>query len=222
MGTRLTTPPPNVSYSIMAHPARANWVHELRRTHKAPPVGWDDEGPPSRDPDRIWRTARRAWLLYDPTADWHVVLQDDADPTPLLLVTLPEALRCAPRGAVVSLYLGSVRPMAGTWRRLAEGADAVGASWIVGPMIQWGVALAVRTGDIPGMIRWCDMQRGIPDDLRIGRWARKHKREAWYTWPSLVDHRDAGSLTGHGPGRVARRVGVSDRWDGPVVRYSAR
>jgi hypothetical protein len=72
------------------------------------------------------------------------------------------------------------------------------------------------------MLAWGDRQHGIPDDMRVGRWGKIRRLETWYSWPSLVDHPDEGSLTGHGGGRTARRyVGpsaVGKTWDGPVVR----
>ena len=55
-----------LSASIMAHPARSGEVAELVAALDRPvPVHWDDEGPPSGKADRVWRTARGAWLLAE-------------------------------------------------------------------------------------------------------------------------------------------------------------
>lgn len=212
-----------LSVSIMAHPDRAARVDELRAALEAPvPVAWDTEGPPTRDPERLWRTARRAWGLHDPGADWHLLLQDDVIPSPGLLGTVGRALAHVPDPAIVSLYIGTGRPLPRVWERLGAEADKAGASWIVGPRAMWGVALAVPTALLAGMVEWCDRQRGIPDDMRVGRWARRNRLEAWFPWPSLVDHPDGESIIGHGPGRRALRFAgpAAAEWDpsGLVVR----
>jgi hypothetical protein len=214
-----------VSVSVMAHPDRLFRVSALRESLGIGPlsVAWDEEGPPTRDPERIWRTARAAWRLHDPAADWHLLLQDDALPVPGLAGMLPGMLAHVPPGAVVSLYLGTGRPVPGIWHELGRRADEAGAAWIVGPRVMWGVALAVPTSLIPDMIRWGDTQRGIPDDMRVGRWAARRKLEAWFPWPSLVNHPEGDSLINHGAGRTARRVldreAASVDYGGPVVRW---
>lgn len=208
----------------MAHPNRVEQVAHLDRRLGNPglPVGWDDEGPPTRDPDRTWRTARKAWELRDEGADWHLLLQDDAIVNPDLLRVAACALRYVPENAVVSFYMGTRRPVPGVWHALAKKADEHGAAWIVGPLLMWGVALAVPTHRIPAMIAHADRQYQLADDQRVGRWARAEHLEPWYSWPSLVDHPPEGSLSGHGEGRVARRFaerGTVFDWGGPVVRY---
>jgi hypothetical protein len=213
-----------VSISVMAHPDRRAQVTALQyELGRRVPIAWDNEGPPSRDHERLWRTARAAWRLYDPAAAWHLLLQDDAIVAPHLLAALPGALDHVPCPAVVSLYVGTGRPVPGVWHDLARRADEGAAAWIVGPMVMWGVALAVPTHLVPEMLLWGDRQRGIPDDMRVGRWARQRKLEAWFPWPSLVDHPEGASLVGHAGRRVARHFLATDArevdWGGPVVRW---
>lgn len=187
------------------------------------PVAWDDEGPPTRDPERVWRTAKRAWQLHNPEADWHLLLQDDAILTPGLMDTLVGALEHVPPRCIISLYAGTGRPIPWVWQKLSEQADVAGASWIVGPRSMWGVALLLPVPVIGEMIAYCDTQHGIPDDMRVGRWARRQRYEAWFPWPCLVDHPDDESLVGHGAGRHALRfVGDASSWDptGPIIRWS--
>lgn len=211
-----------LSVSIMAHPDRAERVDKLRESlGTLVPVGWDAEGPPARDPDRVWRTARRAWRLHEPAADWHLLLQDDAIVAPDLLEAVAKGLDHAPPQAIVSLYLGTGRPIPWVWERLGTRADLEGAAWIVGPRAMWGVAVALPTALIDEMVAYADTQHGIPDDMRVGRWARRKRLQAWFPWPCLVDHPDGASLVGHGSGRRALRfaTGSALSWDpaGPVI-----
>lgn len=214
----------SLSVSIMAHPDRRAQVRALQeRLIVSAPVGWDNEGNAGRDPDRIWRTARRAWELYNPAAAWHLLLQDDAVIPVGFLAAACRALDHVRCPSVVSFYTGSGRPLSPQWDRVAARADAAGASWIIGPRVMWGVALAVPTHLIPEMLAACDRFYAVPDDMRVGRWMKRSRLEAWFSWPSLVNHPDEGSLTGHGSGRTARNyVGPDARsatWEGPVVRW---
>ncbi len=207
----------------MAHPDRSLQVARLRESLQHPSrVAFDMDGQPSRDPERIWSTARRAWEMHDTDADWHVLLQDDAVVAANLMEELPHALAHVPRDAVVSLYLGTGRPLAGAWGQVVKEAREVNASWITAPRPMWGVGLVMPTHLIAGMVRYCNTQRGIPDDMRLGRWVQRSKLETWYTWPCLVDHPDGASLVGHGAGRTAHCFRSDARgcvWDGPVVKW---
>ena len=212
-----------VSVSIMAHPDRAEMVDQLRERLEQPArVAFDLEGPPTRHPDRIWRTARRAWERFEDDADWHLLLQDDAVIADHLMEMLPAALSRVPQRSIVSLYVGGGRPLSSMWEKTTAEANQVGASWIVGPRALWGVALALPVPLIGDMLAYCDRQHGATDDMRVGRWGQRSKLETWFTWPCLVDHPDGGSLVGHGGGRTARSFQADARgsdWSGPVVRW---
>lgn len=218
-----------LSASIMAHPDRAEHVDRLRRSlglsHGVTPVHWDDEGPPSGNADRVWRTARAAWLLHDPAADWHLLIQDDASPVTDLLPALEKALEHAPQDAVVSAYLGQGRYVPSCWSEMAARADQKHASWVRTLKLMWGVGIALPTRDIHSMIEFADRRARVPDDMRVAGWAERNGREVWYTWPSLVDHLPLESLTKHkATERRARRTHLGSalelNWNGPVVTDS--
>jgi hypothetical protein len=212
-----------VSAAVMAHPDRAAYVQQLQASLDYPvSVYWDPAGPPSGHGDRVWSVARQAWLLFDPAADYHVLIQDDAIACPDLLAGIEAALEHVTPGAILSPYLGTGRMAPARWDTLERMADAAGASFVRGERVMWGVCLAVPVIDIPAMIDWCDRRAGVPDDMRVGGWAKREHREVWYTWPSLVDHRTVPSLTKHKAlDRVARRHHVGSAlelsWGGPVV-----
>lgn len=212
-----------ISASIMAHPERAESVNSLLGALDRPvPVYWDPEGNPSGNADRVWRVARAAWSMFDPGAERHVLLQDDAVPCPDLLAGLELALDHVPDDVPVSLYLGAGRTVPMRWEWLAHRADVVGASWVRGHRIMWGVGLVVPTALIPKMIDDCDRRSGVPDDMRVSGWFSRRRVDTWYTWPSLVDHRGVPSLTKHrASDRRARRhllgSAAEVSWNGPVV-----
>lgn len=207
----------------MAHPARSGEVAELvAALDRVVPVHWDDEGPPSGNAERVWRTARGAWLLADPAADWHALIQDDAAPCVDLLAGLERALEHVPPDAVVSGYLGTGRTVPIRWEALARAADTAGASWVRTNRLMWGVCVVLPVALIPEMIDRANRRTGIPDDMRVAGWAEKTGREVWYPWPSLVDHRKVPSLTKHrAHDRVARRWHTGSAldlsWSGGVV-----
>lgn len=205
----------------MAHPDRADQVAELMaRLDRPAAIAWDDEGPPSGSGDRVWRTARRGWQLADPDADWHVLIQDDAVPCDDLLAGLELALRYVPSDAVVSPYLGTGRTVPIRWEALARAADAAQVPWVRSENLMWGVCLALPVRMIPSMIEFADRRAGVPDDMRVAGWARRHGHEVWYTWPSLVDHLPIPSLTKHkARERVAR---LHHRGSALGIDWSAR
>jgi hypothetical protein len=207
----------------MAHPHRAGEVTDLCRLLDRPvAVNWDLEGPASGNADRVWRTARGGWRMADPTADFHLLLQDDALPCRDLLAGLEAALEHVPPDAVVSPYLGNGKHVPRRWSDAAQVAQQRGASWLRADRVQWGVALILPVSAIEPMIEWADRRGGVPDDMRVASWVERHRREVWYTWPSLVDHRAVPSLTKHrAADRRAHRwhdgsaLGID--WSGPVA-----
>lgn len=212
-----------LSAAIMAHPDRTEHVRDLQAAlGREIPISWDMNGPASGNHDRVWRNARNAWQLHDRSADWHVLIQDDALVCDDVLAGLERALEHVPPDTVVSPYFGTSRTTSARWGRLAATADDRGAAWLRTDRVMWGVCLAVPTVLIPPMVEWCDRRAGIPDDMRVSGWARRQDMEVWYTWPSLVDHRPVPSLTKH---RAADRVALRHHsqsamdvnWAGPVV-----
>lgn len=212
-----------LSASVMAHPDRAEEVTALTSAlDRHVPVYWDAEGPASGNADRVWRTARSAWQLHDPDADWHVLIQDDAVPCRDFLAGLEQALNYVPPDVVVSPYLGKGRSVPRRWETLAGLADQRGARWARTSKLMWGVCIVLPVRLIPEMIERADKRYGVPDDMRVAGWAERTGREVWYTWPSLIDHRTVPSLTKHrATDRVARRwhsgSALEIDWAGPVV-----
>lgn len=207
----------------MAHPVREPLVEDLlTRLDRPVEVAWD-VGPPSGDKPKLWQVRRAALELA--SGDWHLVLQDDALPCPDLLTGLEAGLDHVPDDvAVVSPYLGTLRPHTSVFVALVRDADAEGACWIRTASAWWGVALACRTAAIPGLIEAANTMTYLADDTRVNRYFREIiGQDTYYTWPSLVDHREVMSLVGHTSQRHRRahrwheRSALELRWDGPVT-----
>lgn len=212
-----------LSAGVMAHPSRAADVEELLgRLDREVPVHWDGEGPASGNGDRVWRQARETWLMFDPAADWHVLIQDDAIVCADFLAGLERALDFVPQDAVVSPYLGTGRNVPIRWDALGRAAETSGASFVQSDRVLWGVCLVVPTQLIPEMVEFGDRKSGMPDDMRVGAWAQRRHGEVWYPWPSLVDHKPVPSLTKHRAAdrhaRLHHEGSALDLvWSGPVV-----
>src|SRR5690606_1475387 len=60
-----------LSVSVMAHPKRAQYFDYLKQKLGDVPflIDHNSEG--------IWFNAKRAWLAFDPEAEYHAVIQDD-------------------------------------------------------------------------------------------------------------------------------------------------
>jgi hypothetical protein len=208
-----------LSVKIMAHKKRAHHIPGLleRLGLTEADVIWD------RRSDR-WDTGRRAWEAIDQTADWGMVVQDDALVTRDLIAGLERAAAFLPERCLVSPYTGTRRPVASRVERAVQAAKAANASWIRMPSLNWGVAIMAPTDIIDKMLPWCDKQTYPNYDRRIGRYAIDVLRLPTYcTWPTLVDHRDDDSLVGHGRGRKAHQFlgedasALSVHWDSTYV-----
>jgi len=213
-----------LSVKIMAHKKRAHHIPELvqRLGLTDDDVIWD------RRSDR-WDTGRRAWEAIDQTAEWGMVVQDDALVTKDLIAGLEKAAAFLPERCLVSPYTGTRRPVASRVERAVRDAHAANASWIRMPSLNWGVAIMAPTDIINKMLPWCDKQTYPNYDRRIGRYAIDMLRLPTYcTWPSLVDHRDDASLVGHGQGRKAHQFlgeevsALSVKWDSTYVDLSPK
>jgi hypothetical protein len=113
---------------------------------------------------------------------------------------------------------------------VATKSEQLKASWVKMTQIHWGVGIVFPTGLIDEMCDWCDVRPDIANyDKRISRWLGHQKLDAYYPWPSLVEHRDSPSLVEGriGKGRRAHRFigenasALDHKWDGPVIEIKS-
>lgn len=205
--------PCSISVSVMAHPDRreqAEYVSE----QTGGDIVWDTGGEPSADPARRWKVGVDCWEdAASKGSDWSFVIQDDAIACDDLVPGLGVALEQLPSGGAVSPYTGTGRPAQNQVTAALKTAQHTGSSWMSLRRLYWGVGILLPTSVVEGMLSWCS-RKGVSKmnyDGRIGLYVRDILGwQAWYTVPSLLDHRDGGSLIDHGPGRVAHNfVGES-------------
>lgn len=223
-----------ISVAIMGHPTRQHLIDELVGSLDAEPVIVLDEK------NNEWDTGRRAIEAFDPAARWHVVLQDDALVCRDLVAGLTRSPLCdrplrvagtvianePPLNAAIGLYFGQAKPYNGRVARTARRADEVGASWITLPHLHWGVGVVLPVPLIEQILVLGDRTHVLEYDRRLSTVFRKLGMPVWYTWPSLVDHRDERSLLRHDTEehrRAHRFEGTgwsalsTEWWGGPVL-----
>lgn len=204
----------------MAHPVRQESAEQVQAALDRPvPIIYDENPVPSADKMQRWTVGRRAWEAHNPDADWHLVLQDDVLVAENLLAGLEQALQQLGTHGLVSAYTGTGRPDQRNVLRALTNADKHGHHWISTRSLNWGPAIILPTHAINDMLDWCQhhIEQNHPPrsnyDYAIGVYARDILGyRAWYTIPSLVEHRDLPSLVGHdgGPKRVAHHFHEGD------------
>lgn len=163
----------------------------------------------------------RAWRwLNDSSAQWSVVLEDDARPVIGFNDQLTWALQRAPT-PIVSLYLGRERP-AFIQERAAEAVERP-ECWIMANRLYHHVGVAIKTSLLPLMLDTVTpLTKIMPIDEAIGSWACRLNTKVGYTHPSLVDHDDTipSISTSHLPEakRFAWKTGTRAVWDSSTYR----
>lgn len=154
----------------------------------------------------LWGNCKQAWLLYDPTADFHVVLQDDAIICKNFKKLATEFIEKYNRpNRAFNFYFGT---RANFNKNIL--ADGKTAGFITLQRNCWGLAICLPTAEIRQMVEECDIMKHIPqDDIRIGRYLAKKKFDICYPMPSLIDHEAGESLVGD-QGRFRKAVWFID------------
>lgn len=166
-----------LSISIMAHSSRAKYFPYLKKNLGDVPFSIDKAGAEIG----IWANCKRAWQLYNPAADFHVVIQDDAiickdfrKKAEAILGSTDQAY---------NFYFGNRQ----AYRKLAQQGMKIGYLFTRWPT--WGVAICLPTKLIPEMIRYCDKMTSTHDDTRIGHFLKSKGIKIYFPMPSLIDHR---------------------------------
>jgi hypothetical protein len=214
----IATENPVLSFTVMAHPKRKEWAEELAAQIPAT-ITWDQKN------DRH-DTGYRAIKAHDVNATHHVVVQDDVILAGNFAESVTEACKYADSKSPIGLYYGGKGKSSSAHARAAIEAEEHSASWIVrkGPI--WGPAIVYPVATIPNLLEYFKVSIVENYDRRVMRYYQSLNRMCWYTFPSLVEHRQEGnpSLCGHDKGnRVAKRFAgpqgaLEVDWSGPVLK----
>jgi hypothetical protein len=206
----------DVGWRIWAHPARQKWAEELQDSLDAfVPIVYDTNPVPSKDPQQRWAVCRRVLeLAASDGAEYVGWLQDDAIVCRDYTAAVSKALDAAGSPILLSPYCGAGRPNQLNVRRALRHAEMEGTPWLSTTSLNWGVSVIFPTRLVEDVLREGSKSkfRYSPSDYRIGVVLRDYvrpKMRSWYLHPSLVQHRDEGSLVGHdkpGQARVAHAV----------------
>ena len=163
----------------MAHHSRQNYFAYLKQNLGEVPFSVDDGSL------GIWKNCRQAWSLHDIDSEFSLVVQDDAILCRDFLKKAEEVLQ---EDAVYCLYVGRLR-----YYKYVKEAKEKGYKSFFTHHIANEVAIAIRTERIADMLDYCD-KAGATSDREIHNWAKKRGLKVIYPMPSLVDHRDDGTL----------------------------
>lgn len=164
-----------LSISVMAHPSRQEFFEYLKSKLGDVPFSIDTGF-------GIIENCKRAWLMYDPTADYHVVIQDDAIICDDFYNRAIEVLKKADKKAVSFFHVSPI-----SYNKHRQEAKETGA--IVQPGLSGGVALCIPTDFIKPMIKHYDGLKFPCDDHRVGNFLITKNIPIYYPIPSLIDHR---------------------------------
>lgn len=200
----------------MAHPNRSGWVDILVEQTGITTIVWDTK-------NDVWDTGKRSLLAFSPRAKYHVVIQDDCLPCDRFVDQCNTALSEA-KGYPVGLYVGKPKPYRTAIEPIIKSAITGGYSWIEMQPCLWGQGVALPVTNIDAIVAWGE-RHPIPNryDQRISEYYLSQEAMAWFTIPSLVDHRrqseNPSLICGHGDDRFAyywERSPVSDWSKSPL------
>jgi hypothetical protein len=164
-----------LSIAVMAHPKRANYFDYLTAKLGTVPFAIDTGC-------GLIKNCRNAWSMYDPSADYHVVIQDDAIICKNFRVLALEVLQKAGGLPVSFFHVSPLSYKKYRVQRLASGH-------IIQPGLSGGVALCLPVGLIEEMLEHYDLSTFKFDDQRIGAFLISKKIPWFFPIPSLIDHR---------------------------------
>ena len=172
----------------MGHESREEFFPYLKEKLGDVPFFIDKGKPGDQDNLGMWGNCRRAWLAFDPTAEWHFVLQEDSIICQDFHTKLKEVLeKIGKQDFVISLYTGD-RAKEKIKKAVRRNEDHLILYNILNEN-----ALGMRTKHILQMVAYCDF-RNASNDKFIQTFARRNNLPTYHPLPSLIDHRATTSL----------------------------
>jgi hypothetical protein len=201
-----------VGVAVCAHHTRIDMAERLALQLRAPVVLDNGQSGIIRNHDNTLRLAAEC----NPTADWVIAVEDDAQPVAGFLEQAVAALAVAPT-PMVSLYHGWKAKPRYDVQLLLRARDP---HWVMMRGFTSAVCIAVRRDSVEALLNRAADLREMTVDQRYSE-AAARLRQMWiaHAHPSLVQHADVVGVGG--PAGMARRayeVGTRDGWTGKYVR----
>ena len=183
-----------ISISVMAHPKRAEFFDYIKQKLGDVPFSIDEKS------EGCAINGQRSWSMFDPLADWHIVIQDDAIICDNFIERAEKVIEQAIKNncGAVSFHWGKRARMEDRSKKgLKEG-------FIISKWLHWGVAVCIKTELVRPMLEHVNKMNIPQDDTRIANFLMKNEIKIYYPMPSLIDHRKGESLVKDpGQNRVA-------------------
>lgn len=176
-----------LSIAVMAHPSREKFFQYLKEKLGDVPFSIDHQS------EGVWKNAKKAWAMFDPSAEYHVVIQDDAVVCDDFKSRAEAVIKVSGGDKAVSFYFGR-RGNLTTYSQ-----EGMKRGFIVRSRMTWGVAMCLRTEWIPEMLEYCERFDHPADDFRVSRFLAHKGIWTFHPMPSLIDHRtseETASLVG--------------------------
>lgn len=161
-----------ISIALMCHVSRVEFIPYLKSKLGECKVFIDDGHL------GVKKNSIRCWASFDKTADYHLVIQDDA------IICEDFFGRCKKyldsKKEIVSFFMSKRLKE----ENLEEDENFFYRNWLTG-----AVGLAIKTEYIPELLSFMNSQRMNNDDTIIANFFKKKGIKISYSKPSLVDHR---------------------------------
>jgi hypothetical protein len=164
-----------LSIAIMMHLKRKEYLPYLESKLGKCPVAMDEGC-------GLLQNCHNAWAMYDPTADYHVVIQDDCIVCDNFYNLATAYLEKA-NGLAVSFFYSQSK----FYQKFERERKDTGA--ITKKALYGGLAICLPTKLIPEMLIAFDKDTVPFDDHRIGRFLMSKKINIYNPFPCLIDHR---------------------------------
>lgn len=193
------------SFAVMMHPKRKKYIPYFRNIlgGNIPIIMDNGKG--------VWDTARRAWLSYDKTKEYHCVIQDDVILCKDFEKRVDSLISKNGKDYVYNLFIRNKgqEELANKWK------DAFKIGYLIWWKLNWALAIVIPTKYIEEMIRFCDKMTEARyinrDDERMKVFFKQKGVQICYPLPCLVEHRqNENSLIGFGENKGRKAIKFID------------
>jgi hypothetical protein len=186
-----------LSISVMMHPKRAKFTSYLQEKLQLPLSKFSID-----QKNNLLENSKASWMLHDPEATHHVVVQDDCivcdnfreRVEQFLTERETERIRLNKPPQAYNFFL----------KRTSRETFEHSKGYYTDNCTRAGLAICLPTNLIKPMLEEFDRQFSRHDDDRISEYLRKHNYKVVFPVPSFIDHRiELESLAGNVVGNAA-------------------